>query len=109
MKTVGRVGLLAGAAAIASFFFLFGQWAYGFSQFMWLEDELGGSSGAVFDYLAQTPPTMVPMLWFAVVVLVVSLIALLACLLAALRGRGGGATRPRLAPRPGPTQSPSTS
>lgn len=98
----GRVGLFAGAAAIASFFFLVGQWVYGFSQFMWLEDELGGSSGAIFDYLARTPPAIVPMLWFAVVVLVGSLIALVGCLVTVLRGRGGGARPARFPQVPGP-------
>lgn len=107
MRTAGRVGLLAGALAIASLSFLAGQWAYGFAQFMWLEDELGGSSGAIFDYLARTPPQVVPMLWFAVVVLAASLIALLACLVAMLRGKAGGRGSRLLPSRHGPTQAPS--
>lgn len=111
---VKRLGLVAGAFAIASFSFLFGQWVYGFSQVMWLEDELGGlggSDGPIFEYLVRTPPGIVPLLWVALVVLAVSTVTVLACIVMAQRGTGSGAKspRPRLSQNDGAPGAASTS
>jgi len=56
--------------------FLAGAWSYGFSQFMWLEDELGGSDGEMFDYLADTPPAIVTMNYMCLIAIVLSVAGL---------------------------------
>ncbi len=51
---------------------LVGAWSYGFSQYMWLEDELGTSDGKMFEYLADTPPAIVTMNYGCLVAIVLS-------------------------------------
>ena len=65
------VGISSAVMALA-LGFLAGAWAYGFSQFMWLEDTLGSSDGEVFDYLADTPPAIVTMNYLCLIAMMLA-------------------------------------
>jgi len=104
-----RLGLAAAVFALAAFSFLYGQWVFRFSQIMWIEDQLGESSSQTFRTLTRTPPTMVPLLWFARTVLALAVVTVLASIVVVQRRKGMGdpTVGPGLAPDEGPKGAPS--